>query len=77
MLVPFNVTTVASSPDGAGVILLCWVGSEEGLYAETKPLCLCDKLIFSAPPHQVLRPVGSRVLCIPLVHGSYPATMNC
>ena len=53
------------------------MGSKEGLYAETKLLCLFAKLIFSAPHRQVLRPAGRTVLCIPLVHGSYPAAMNC
>ncbi len=73
----FDVTIVTvslSSADCHGVIL---VGSEEGLYAETKLICLFAKLLVFTPHHQVLRPKGSTVLCIPRVHGSYPAAMNC
>jgi hypothetical protein len=75
----FDVTIVTvslSSADCHGVFL---VGSEEGLYAETKLICLFAKLLVFAPHRQVLRPNGSTVLCIPRarVHGSYPTAMNC
>ncbi len=73
----FDVTTIIlslSSADFHGVFL---VGSEEGLYAETKLICLFAKLFVFAPHCQVFLPDGSTVLCIPRVHGSYPAAMNC
>jgi hypothetical protein len=77
----FDATTVTSSSYWANVQILLqilfWVESEEGVYAETKLLHLFAIILLSTPHRQVICPDGSTVLCIPLVHGLYPAAMNC
>ena len=73
----FDVTIIASSSAHADLLVMARVGFGNGLYAETKLLRLCANLIVSAPNSQVACLAGSTLLCIPLVHGSYPAAMNC
>ncbi len=57
--------------------LIFRMGSKEVTEAETKLLHLFAKHILSTPHRQLFLPNGRIVLCIPLVHGSYPAAMNC
>jgi len=73
----FDVTIVMSSSARADLLVMARVGFGNGVYTETKLLRLCANLIVSAPNSQVARLAGSTLLCIPLVHGLYPATMNC
>ncbi len=72
-----DVATVTSSSSvltGGDV----WVGSRRHIYAEIKLLHLFAKPKLSTPHRQVfLLPEGKTDLCIPFVHGSYPAAMNC
>lgn len=53
------------------------VGSEVNVVAETKCLHLYANNGNFAPHRQAIRLEGKIDLCIPLVHGSYPAAMNC
>ena len=69
----FDAFTVASSVKPR----VYWVGSEVLVVAETKWLHLFAINFNSAPHRQAIRWPGNTVLCIPLVHGSYPAVMNC
>ena len=71
----FDATMVSSSAPSSKGEERIWVGSE--VVAETKSLNLCAFELHSAPNRQVFRRVGKTVLCIPLVHGSYPLAMNC
>ncbi len=73
----FDVTIVTSSSACADILAMARVGFRYGLYTETKLLHLCANLIVSAPNSQVACLAGSTLLCIPLVHGWYPAAMNC
>jgi hypothetical protein len=72
----FDVTTVAVSSlhneDG-----LTEVGSKENEVAENKWLHLCANGRISSPHCQMFRLAGRTVLCIPFVHGSYLAAINC
>ncbi len=68
----FDAVTVASSAKSR----LFWVGSKGIVAAETKWLHLFAINVTSAPHRQAIRCPGNTVLCIPLVHGSYPAVMN-
>ncbi len=77
MLKLFDVTIVTSSSARADLLVMARVGFGYCLYAETKLLHLCANLIVSAPNSQVACLAGSTLLCIPLVHGLYPAAMNC
>ena len=71
----FDVITVTSSSSETSSLLKHWVGFRE--LAETKLLHLCA-ILFSAPHHQKLGlTLGDCVLCIALVHGSYPALIHC
>ena len=72
-LVKFDAATVSSSEKSNSY----WVGSEVIVPAETKFSNLCAYNGNSAPHHQAIRLDGNIVLCIPLVHRSYPAAMNC
>jgi hypothetical protein len=73
----FDVTIVTSSSARADLLVMTRAGFGYDLYAETKLLHLCANLIVSTPNSQVACLAGSTVLCIPLVHGSYPAAINC
>jgi hypothetical protein len=73
----FDVTIVTSLSARADLLVMARVGFGNGLYAETKLLRVCANLIVSAPNSQVACLAGSTLLCIPLVHGSYPTAMNC
>jgi hypothetical protein len=68
-----TVTSLSSVLTGGDV----WVGSRGVVYVEIKLLHLVAILKLSAPHRQVfLLPEGKTDLCIPFVHGSYPAAMN-
>jgi hypothetical protein len=69
-----TVTSLSSILTGVDVR----VGSRGVVYAEIKLLHLFARPKLSAPHRQVfLLPEGKTDLCIPFVHGSYPAAMNC
>jgi hypothetical protein len=69
-----TVTSLSSILTGVDV----GVGSRGVVYAEIKLLHLFARPKLSAPHRQVfLLPKGKTDLCIPFVHGSYPAAMNC
>ena len=72
-----DVTTVASSSSVLTVGDL-GVGFRGIVYAEIELLHLFARPKFSAPHRQVfLLLEGKTNLCIPSVHGSYPAMMSC
>ncbi len=52
------------------------VGLTENEVADNK-LHLCANVRISTPHCQIFGLAGRTVLCIPFVHGSYPAVMNC
>jgi hypothetical protein len=69
-----TVTSLSSILTGVDVGL----GSRGVVYAEIKLLHLFARPNLSATHRQVfLLPEGKTDLCIPFVHGSYPAAMNC
>ncbi len=76
-LCTFDVTMVKSSSTRRLDDLILRMGYKEVAEAETELLHLFAKHILSAPHCQVFLPNGGTVVCIPLVHGSYPTAMNC
>ncbi len=52
-------------------------GSKEHEVSVNKILHLCTNNKISTPHRKKFQAVGRTYLCIPLVHGSYPAAMNC
>jgi hypothetical protein len=72
----FDMTTVAVS-SLQDEDQLTEVGSKRNEVAENEWLHLWVNDRISAPHHQMFRFAGRTVLCIPFVHGSYPAAMNC
>jgi hypothetical protein len=73
LVAKFDMTTITSSSSAMETTLLFSVGFRNK--AETKLLHLCA---ISAPHHQNCPGCfGSLVLCIPLVHGTYPWLIHC